>query len=306
MNISGVNTAIREIEIVRMVKLISAEPARAASSGASPASRRFQITSTMTIASSTTKPTAMVSAMSDRLSRLKPSGSITAMVASKASGITALGMSVASTWRRKRKMTATTSRMVMSRVVSTSLTEARMVWVRSARTWMVMAGGILACRPGNALVIAFTRLNDIRSGELVDDEENALAALQGGIRVGLPRKGPGAELIVLYILDGDAQIPDPDRGAVMIADDELIPRRHIQDLVVGVDREILQGPGERALGSIHGARDDLGADVVELQARAATLRGSIWMRTAGFCCPPRVTKPTPSISEIFCDRMTSA
>ena len=70
MNISGVNTAISEIEMVRMVKLISLEPARAAANGASPTSIRFQITSTKTIASSTTKPTAMVSAISDRLSRL--------------------------------------------------------------------------------------------------------------------------------------------------------------------------------------------------------------------------------------------
>ena len=102
MNISGVNTAIREIEIDTMVKLISPAPARAASNAGSPRSSRFQITSTMTMASSTTKPTAMVRAISDRLSRLNLSGSITAVADSNARGMTALGINVARTLSRKR------------------------------------------------------------------------------------------------------------------------------------------------------------------------------------------------------------
>ena len=156
MNIRGVNTAISEIEIDRMVKAISPEPARAAANGSSPSSIRRQITSTMTMASSTTKPTAMVIAMSDRLSRLNFSGSITAVVPRSASGITTLGISVARTLRRNRKITPTTRAMVISSVISTSVTEARMVWVRSARTWTPMAGGMSACRPGSALLILLT------------------------------------------------------------------------------------------------------------------------------------------------------
>jgi hypothetical protein len=104
---------------------------------------RRQITSTITMASSTTKPTAMVSAISDRLSRLNPSGSISPAAASSDSGSTALGISVARTLRRNRKITATTRAMVISSVISTSLTEARMVWVRSATTCTVIAGGML-------------------------------------------------------------------------------------------------------------------------------------------------------------------
>ncbi len=91
MNIRGVNTAIKEIEIERMVKLISPDPASAALNGSSPRSIRCQITSTMTIASSTTKPTAMVKAINERLSRLKLSGSMTAVAAGRASGITTYG-----------------------------------------------------------------------------------------------------------------------------------------------------------------------------------------------------------------------
>ena len=144
MNIRGVNTAISETEMDRMVKLISPAPARAASNGASPRSMRFQITSVITMASSTTKPTAMVRAINDKLSRLNFRGSITAVAASSASGMTALGMSVARTLSRKRKITITTRTMVISRVTFTSLTEALMVWVRSISTCSWMPGGMFA------------------------------------------------------------------------------------------------------------------------------------------------------------------
>ena len=103
---------------------------------------RLQITSTMTMASSTTKPTAIDMAISDRLSMLKPTANITPAVPSSDSGITTLGMSVARTLRRKRKMTPTTRKMVIRRLISTSLTEARMVWVRSVRIEISKPAGI--------------------------------------------------------------------------------------------------------------------------------------------------------------------
>jgi hypothetical protein len=64
------NTAISEIEIDRIVKPISPAPSRAACIGVFPSSMCRTMFSIMTIASSTTKPTAIVSAISDRLSRL--------------------------------------------------------------------------------------------------------------------------------------------------------------------------------------------------------------------------------------------
>ena len=67
---SGISTAISEIEIEMMVKPISAEPFSAASNGSSPSSIWRVMFSSITMASSTTKPTAMVKAISDRLSRL--------------------------------------------------------------------------------------------------------------------------------------------------------------------------------------------------------------------------------------------
>src|SRR5271165_6956774 len=98
----------------------------------------------MTIASSTTKPTAMVSAISDRLSRLKLNTYIIATVPSSAKGTVTPGMMVAQALRRNRKITNTTSTMVMPSVISTSSTEALMVVVRSATVSTLIEGGMEA------------------------------------------------------------------------------------------------------------------------------------------------------------------
>ncbi|MNW16485.1 hypothetical protein D3C71_2153440 [compost metagenome] len=78
----------------------------------------------MTIASSTTNPIAMLRAMSDRLSRLKPATYMSARVVINASGTVTLGIAVAQKLLRKTKMTMTTRPIVITRVVSTSRTEA--------------------------------------------------------------------------------------------------------------------------------------------------------------------------------------
>ena len=53
-------------------------------------------------------------------------------------------------------MTATTSSTVMPRVISTSATEARMVWVRSATMRSVAAGGMLRSSCGSAALTRST------------------------------------------------------------------------------------------------------------------------------------------------------
>ena len=73
-------TAISDMLMERIVKPISLEPSKAALSGGIPSSRRREIFSITTIASSTTKPVEMVNAMSERLSMLKPNRYITANV----------------------------------------------------------------------------------------------------------------------------------------------------------------------------------------------------------------------------------
>ncbi len=67
---SGMNTATNEMEIEKIVKPISPAPSRAACIGFLPISICRAMFSTITIASSTTKPTAIDSPISDKLSRL--------------------------------------------------------------------------------------------------------------------------------------------------------------------------------------------------------------------------------------------
>ena len=70
MNSTGMKTAASETVIETMVKEISLAPSNAACVGVLPISMCRTMFSSMTIASSTTKPTDSVSAINDRLSRL--------------------------------------------------------------------------------------------------------------------------------------------------------------------------------------------------------------------------------------------
>ncbi len=88
----------------------------------------FSIT---TMASSTTKPVAMVSAMSVRLLMLKPARYMTPKVPTMEIGTATAGMTVAVGLRRKTKITITTSAMASISSNCTSCTEARIVTVRS-------------------------------------------------------------------------------------------------------------------------------------------------------------------------------
>ena len=112
MKRTGRNTATRESVIETMVKAISREPSSAALSGGFPFSMCRTMFSSITIASSTTKPTDSVSAISERLSRLKPSSHMAAKVPTTESGSAAAGISVADTFRRNRKITRITRPMV--------------------------------------------------------------------------------------------------------------------------------------------------------------------------------------------------
>ena len=112
--------------------------------------------SIITIASSTTKPVEMVSAISERLSRLYPSSAITPKVPISDSGTAMLGMIVAASVRRNRKITITTSAMVSISSNSTSFTDARIVVVRSVRICICTAGGSDARSCGNSALTRST------------------------------------------------------------------------------------------------------------------------------------------------------
>ena len=107
---------------------------------------------------------------------------------SSASGITELGIRVARTFSRNRKITITTRTMVISRVISTSFTAARMVWVRSIRTCTLMPGGMLACSLRQLPLDLVHGRDDVGAGGLEDHQHDALARLISLLRLALPGK----------------------------------------------------------------------------------------------------------------------
>ena len=100
MNSRGMNTAISDSVSEMTVKPISRAPSSAACMGFRPRSMWRTMFSIMTITSSTMKPVPMVSAISDRLLRLKPQNHITPKVATSDSGSATPAMMVARMVRR--------------------------------------------------------------------------------------------------------------------------------------------------------------------------------------------------------------
>src|SRR5262249_20972514 len=126
-NSTGIKTATKDSVIDKMVKPISFDPSRAACLADLPISRWRTMFSSMTMASSTTNPTDSDNAISDKLSRLKPSNFIAANVPTIEMGSARLGIDVADKLPRKMKITSTTRATVSSNVNCTSFTESRMV-----------------------------------------------------------------------------------------------------------------------------------------------------------------------------------
>src|SRR3569833_2365187 len=141
MNRSGMNTAISDRVSEMTVKPISRAPRSAASSGGSPSSIWRTMFSIITIASSTTKPVPMVSAISDRLSSEKPQNHMTPKVAISDNGSATPAMIVALIVRRKTNTTITTRATLSASVNCTSCTEARIVPVRSLTMVSVAPAG---------------------------------------------------------------------------------------------------------------------------------------------------------------------
>src|SRR4030042_2245636 len=100
------------------------------------------IFSSITMASSTTKPTESVKAIRERLSRLYSRRYITEKVPMIDMGRAKLGIMVADKFRKKRKITRTTKHMVRNRVNLTSLTESRIERERSYRIFRFTEPGI--------------------------------------------------------------------------------------------------------------------------------------------------------------------
>ena len=131
MNTSGMNTAASDKVIDTIVNPISRAPSSVAVNRSLPISMCREMFSSITIASSTTNPTDSVSAISERLSMLKPSAYMTANVPTIDIGNANDGITVADRLRKNTKITMTTSASASSRLNFTSLTDSRMLSERS-------------------------------------------------------------------------------------------------------------------------------------------------------------------------------
>lgn len=149
MNSRGISTAISDKVSDTRVKPICLDPRSAAVMAFSPASMRRAMFSTMTMASSTTNPVAMVRAIRVRLLMLKPSNAIRPNVPTRDSGTTTPGIRVARQVRKNTKVTATTRMMASSISTCTWATESRIVRVRSEATCSSTPVGSIARKPGS-------------------------------------------------------------------------------------------------------------------------------------------------------------
>jgi hypothetical protein len=192
--------------------------------------------SSITIASSTTKPTEIVSAISERLSRLKPTRYMTAAVPSSASGTVTLGISVAGTLRRKTKITITTSAIVSISVNSTSCTEARIVCVRSIEDVDLDGRRDRGLELRQRGLDRVDRLDHVGARLLGDHEHDAAVGGDAAPGVGGAGIGPRRDLVVLRRVDGAADVANAHRRAVLVGEHDVVPRLGAQELVVGVGR----------------------------------------------------------------------
>src|SRR5437660_2271859 len=135
-------TAIRENVIETIVKPISRAPLSAASKGRIPPSTWRTMFSSMTMASSTTKPTYNVNANSVMLLIETPNTYIAAQVPISDTGTASAGMTVAEMERRNRKITRMTRTIAMRSDSCTLRTESRIDTERSMSTSMRIDGGI--------------------------------------------------------------------------------------------------------------------------------------------------------------------
>ena len=150
---SGRNTATSDRLIESTVKPTSLAPRIAAWTRVLPSSRWRVTFSNTTMASSTTKPVEIVSAISERLLRLKPSRYIAAKEPTIDTGTATLGTAEARTSRRNTNTTRMTNATEVMSVRMVSLSEPRMVIERSTTICRSTSPGSAAISFGNS---AFT------------------------------------------------------------------------------------------------------------------------------------------------------
>ncbi len=255
MNNSGMNTAISETVSEITVKPISLAPRSAASNGPSPSSMWRTMFSIITMASSTTKPVPIVSAISERLSSENPQNHITPKVAISDSGSATPAMMVARIVRRKTSTTMMTSATLSTSVNWTSRIEARMVLGAVVHHRERDAGRHRALQLRQLGLDALDGLDHVGAGLALDVDHDRRVALI-----------PAADLAVLQAVDDVGDVAQQHRRAVAIGHDDVAIGGRRRDLVVGRDGVGLVGAVERALGAGHVSCDDDVAQVFERDA----------------------------------------
>ena len=262
MKMSGMNTATREIVIETIVNPISPEPFIAAVTGSSPSSTCRVMFSSMTIASSTTKPTEIVSAISDTLSSEYPMMYIAAMVPRSDRGIATAGMNVARNVRRNPKTTITTSAQEISSVRKTSFDRGADGLRAVAEEEEMGRGRKVALQGGQERTHALHRLVQVVADLLVDIDHHGLVALH-----------PGPLLHVLDTVDHRPDIADAHHGSVVGGERDRAELRGLDKLVVRIQRDRLAKAAERALGPVHRELTDPAANIFKAQAQGRDLSG---------------------------------
>ncbi len=295
MNTSGMNTAASDSVIDRIVNETSSAPSSAASRGGCPCSMCRTTFSSITMASSTTNPTASVSAISDRLSMLKFSTYITENVPTMAMGSVRLGITVAVTFRRNTKITSTTNTSAASSESFTSRTLSLMPMERSYRVVTFTEGGSAGRISSSA---AFTRSATatvfvpgcrMTASTMARSPLYQLAFLSFCTSSNTPPRSPrwiGAPLRLATTMRRNSSALDNCPVARMVT--------------------VRSFPYSTPVGSSTLLLRTAAATSLTLKPRVVSCAGSSRMRTAYFAEPNTFTCDTPSTCDKRCEMVVSA
>src|SRR6218665_1884081 len=208
--------------------------------------------SSITMASSTTKPVAMVSAIRLRLFRLYPSRYITPQVPISEIGTARLAITVARRLCRKKKITSTTISTASASSTATCVTDARMPRVRSDSNWTLSVAGRPACNSGSSCRMRSTVAITLAPGW------RCTSRMMAGVSL--------AQAPVLGAVDHPRHIPQAHRSAVAPGQDQVLVIPHRQQLVIGIDGVGPLRPVETALGTVGMGRGDGRAQSIQAHA----------------------------------------
>lgn len=148
------NTTMSATFMASSVKPTSPAPRMAARKGVKPRSMWRWMFSMTTMASSTTRPAATMSAISDRLFSENPYRYMMVKVPISDTGIATLGISAARRLPRNPSTTSTTRPAASSSVTCASRSVARMTGERSSTTFSSAEAGTSACNAGSWALMA--------------------------------------------------------------------------------------------------------------------------------------------------------